>query len=242
MKELSEQDYRVIQEATNGIVRKYRLKDAALSQANPFLFALFVPMSNGESRVTEACNELFHGLGVLPKDKMLQIGECKDYCSLAVDEEGFDCIAQFNHPSAMAFKKVDEEYQFALKGIAEADAAAAEAEESEMSRLVEGIKAGRFKSKSSDGYLVLAGEFYDAIEAGAKKVEYRDFTEYNLKRTIGIKAIRFNRGYAKGAKQMRWKVKNVTLMDGEDNECDPFNMPDGFWPTAIAIHLGKRID
>ena len=26
-----------------------------------------------------------------------------------------------------------------------------------------------------------------------------------------------------------------------DNECDPFNVPEGFWPTTIAIHLGKRI-
>ena len=29
--------------------------------------------------------------------------------------------------------------------------------------------------------------------------------------------------------------------DGDDNECDPFKVPDGFWPVTIAIHLGKRI-
>ena len=244
MKELTEADYGLVQRTTNGIVRKYRLKDTALSQANPFLFSLFVPVSNGEARAAEACNELFHGLGVLPKDNVLQIGECGDYCALAVDEGGFDCIAQFNHPCAIGFKKGDEEYQFTIKGIVEADAAAAEAEAAEMLRLVSGIKAGRLKSKSSDGYLVLAGEFYDAIEAGTKKVEYRDFTEYNLKRTIGLRTVRFNRGYGsqgKPPRQMRWEVKKVALMDGENNECDPFNVPDGFWPTATAIHLGKRL-
>ena len=26
-----------------------------------------------------------------------------------------------------------------------------------------------------------------------------------------------------------------------DNEYDPFNVPEGFWPTTIAIHLGQRI-
>lgn len=113
--------------------------------------------------------------------------------------------------------------------------------ENEMHELIDGIKAGWLKSKSPDGYLVLKTEFYNAIEAGKKKVEYRDFTEYNLKRTIGLKTIRFNLGYAKDAKRMRWEVKKVVLLDDDDNECDPFNVPDDFWPTTIAIHLGKRI-
>ena len=107
--------------------------------------------------------------------------------------------------------------------------------------LVDDIKAGRLKSKSPDGYLVLKAQFYDAIEVGTKKVEYRDFTEYNLKRTIGIKTVRFNRGYVKNASQMRLEVEKIVLLDGDDNECDPFNVPDGFWPMTIAIHLGKRI-
>ena len=72
-------------------------------------------------------------------------------------------------------------------------------------------------------------------------VEYRDFTEYNLKRTIGIKTIRFNRGYVKNAPQMQWTVEKVVLLDGEGGECDPFDVPEDFCPTAIAIHLGKRI-
>lgn len=113
--------------------------------------------------------------------------------------------------------------------------------DADIRRLVDGIKAGRLKSKTPDGYLVLKGQFYDAIDSGKKTVEYRDFTEYNIKRTIGLKTIRFNRGYVKNAPQMKWEVKKIVLMDGEDQECDPFNVPNGFCPAAIAIHLGKRI-
>ncbi len=56
-----------------------------------------------------------------------------------------------------------------------------------------------------------------------------------------FKTIRFNRGYVKNAPQMRWEVEKVVFLDNEGNECDPFNVPEDFWPTTIAIHLGKRI-
>ena len=136
-------------------------------------------------------------------------------------------------------KATDPEYRFVLKNWRDWDDDAEAAEE--FRAMIDDIKAGRLKSKSPDGYLVLKANFYDAIEAGTKKIEYRDFTEYNLKRTIGIKTIRFNRGYMKGAKQMRWEVEKIALLDGEDNECDPFSVPDDFWPVTIAIHLGKRV-
>ena len=106
------------------------------------------------------------------------------------------------------------------------------------------VKAGQIKSNSTDGYLVLAGEFYDEIEAGTKTVEYRDFTKYNLKRTIGITSVRFNRGYGHPGQppaQMRWEVEKVVFQDAADNECDPMTTPDGFVPVRIAIYLGKRI-
>ncbi len=110
--------------------------------------------------------------------------------------------------------------------------------------LIAGIKSGQLQSKSADGYLVLAGEFYDKIESGEKTVEYRDFTAYNLKRTIGIKTIRFNRGYgSKGIppKQMQWDVEKVMLIDTANNEFEPLQAPADLQPTAIAVHLGKRI-
>ncbi len=40
---------------------------------------------------------------------------------------------------------------------------------------------------------------------------------------------------------MRWEVEKIVRLDDEDNECDPFNVPEDFWPATIAIHLGKRI-
>ena len=42
--------------------------------------------------------------------------------------------------------------------------------EEEIQLLIDGIKAGRLKSKTPDGYLVLKGEFYDAIASGKKKI------------------------------------------------------------------------
>lgn len=209
---------------------------------NPYLLDVMIPVSVGEAKAAKAFNELFHELGVLPEETILKLAESGDYCASCMNEDGKTYSAIFNVPFAKEFQEGDEEYQYTLKAIHERDADEAEAEdEEELLALVDGIKTGRLKSKSPDGYLVLKAQFYDAIEAGTKKIEYRDFTEYNLKRTIGIKTIRFNRGYVKGAKQMRWEVEKVVLLDGEDNECDPFNVPDGFWPVTIAIHLGKRI-
>ena len=110
--------------------------------------------------------------------------------------------------------------------------------------LIAGVKAGQIKSNSTDGYLVLAGRFYDEIEAGTKKIEYRDFTMYNLKRTIGITTIRFNRGYGHPGQppaQMRWEVEKVMFQDAANNECAPMITPDGFVPVRIAIYLGNRL-
>ena len=244
MKKLTEADFRFIHKAAGGVVRRRGLAGAEIALTNPYLFSLYVPVANGEEKVAEACNELFHELGVLPRERVLPLGECGDYCSLAYDDEGVDVIAQFNHPRAMGFEPDDEEYKYTLKGIVCAAEAAARAEEAAMKALVEGIKDGRLKAKSDDGYLVLAGQFYDAIEAGEKRIEYRDFTEYNLKRTLGIKTIRFNRGYgSKGRppKQMQWEVRKVLLLNDDGRKCDPRRVPDGFCPTTIAVCLGRRL-
>lgn len=208
---------------------------------NPCLFELKIPVSVGEKKAVKTFNELFHEMGILPSGEQLQMGEGRDYCACCMDEDGETYSAIFNHHKAMRFKEGDEEYQFTLKAIHDEQEAEAIAEEEEMLELVEGIKAGRLKSKTPDNYLMLAGVPYDEIEAGRKTVEYRDFTKYILTRTIGIKTIRFNRGTVKNAPQMKWEVKKVVLMDGDDNECDPFNVPEDFWPVTIAIHLGKRI-
>lgn len=121
-----------------------------------------------------------------------------------------------------------------------------QAEDEERARtLFDRLKAGKLRSKLEDGFLVMQGEFYDDIESGEKTVETREFTEYNLKRTIGIKTIRLQRGYGhpgKPPKKMRYEVTRVLLMDDYGHECDPFDIPKDFIPVYINLHLGKRID
>ena len=244
MRELTDKDFALVNETVMPIVERYALEDTEPGLYNPFLFALTIPVKNGEEKTIKCANEIFHALGVLPKERSLAMAEAGDYCAIFTDEDGATYTLLFNHPVAMAFKSGDEEYEFTIKGRNEIEEAEAEAEEAEMRSLVDGIKIGRLKSKTPDGYLVLAGEFYDAIEAGKKTVEYRDFTEYNIKRTIGLKTVRFNRGYGskgKPPKQMQWEVKGVVLMDGEENECDPYNVPEDFWPVTISLQLGKRV-
>ena len=113
-----------------------------------------------------------------------------------------------------------------------------------MQVIAAGIKSGAIRSKSGEGYFVLKGEYYDAIEAGRKTTEYRDLTPRNLSLSIGIKTVKFQRGYGhpgQPPKQMRYEVKSVRLMDASDRECDPYTIPPGFIATTIAIHLGKRV-
>lgn len=241
MKTLTDNEVVFARKTVEAVLARNGIEQWGGDMLNPYLFELKIPVSVGEKMAVKTFNDLFHTMGILPNGEQLQMSEGRDYCVCCADEDGETYSAIFNHPKAMKFTEEDEEYQFTLKAIHDEQEAEAEAEEAEIHELIDGIKAGRLKSKSDDGYLVLKAEFYNAIEAGKKKVEYRDFTEYNLKRTIGLKTIRFNLGYAKDAKRMRWEVKKVVLLDDEDNECDPFNVPEDFWPTTIAIHLGKRI-
>ena len=56
--------------------------------------------------------------------------------------------------------------------------------------------------------------------------------------------VKLQRGYGhpgQPPEQMRFEVKSVGLLDADDREYDPYNIPDGFIATTIAIHLGKRI-
>ena len=41
--------------------------------------------------------------------------------------------------------------------------------------------------------------------------------------------------------QMRFELASVGLLDADNQECDPYNIPDGFIATTIAIHLGRRV-
>ena len=247
---LTKKAYEFIENVVGEVIGESGIEGASLSDDgdNPFLHLVIIPIEADKRLVVRTCNELFHALRLLPPSKNLALGEFGDYCQVVCcGSSSEECyVASFNHPAVFELKASDPECRFILKNWRDLndaeEGAETEAEEAAMQELIDGIKAGRLKSKSPDGYLVLKTEFYNAIEAGKKKVEYRDFSEYNLKRIIGLKTIRFNLGYAKDAKRMRWEVKKVVLLDGDDNECNPFNVPDDFWPTTIAIHLGKRID
>lgn len=238
MKKLTKRAYELIDNVVVGVFGGSGIKGADLCDDgdNPFSFVIEIPVENDEQLVLQKCNELFQSLELLPKGRNLNMGELSDYCGIVRGEssDGGLFIATFNHPAVFEFNEHDPEMQFVLKNWREGINPL-------VKQLVAGIKAGRLKSKTPDGYLVLKAEFYDAIESGEKTIEYRDFTEYNLKRTIGLKSVRFNRGYVKNAPQMKWEVKKIVLLDDDENECDPFNVPDDFCPTAIAIHLGKRI-
>ena len=88
----------------------------------------------------------------------------------------------------------------------------------ETAQLIKDLAAGKLKSSTADGFLVLAGEFYDAIESGEKTVETREFSAYNLKRTIGLTSVRLQRGYGhpgKPPKKMRYEVTRV-MLENED--------------------------
>ena len=241
MREPTDKEASFVRETIVSVLAKSGIAQWQGDMVNPYLLDIMVPVSVGRKKAEKAFNALFHALDVLPEGETIAIGEGRDYCAAVANEGGETYSALFNVPMAKEFKEGDEEYQFTFKAINAAQEAEAEEDEAVILELIDGIKAGRLKSKTPDGYLVLKGEFYDAIESGKKKIEYRDFTEYNLKRTIDLKTIRFNRGYVKNAPQMKWEVKKVVLLDADENECDPFNVPAGFWPTTIAIHLGKRL-
>lgn len=242
MKKLTRKAKELIYQAVDDIFSRHGIKDARLCEPeeNPFMYFIVSPEVNDERGVLKASNALFHALRLLPNGRDLALDEFGDYCYIIRSDQNF--ITAFNHPAVFQLRATDPECRFILKNWnPDDDDNGGDNETAEIDMLVNGIKSGKLKSKSEDGYLVLKAEFYDAIESGKKTVEYRDFTEYNLKRTIGIKTVRFNRGYVKNAKQMRWEVKRVVLLDDTDQESDPFKVPNNFLPVAIAIYLGKRI-
>lgn len=76
----------------------------------------------------------------------------------------------------------------------------------------------------------LAFKWYDEIEAGRKRIEYRDICEYWTRRlwadgiTERIAAIKFTRGYTPVC--MTWEVTEIVRNDGEG---------------VYEIHLGRRL-
>ena len=235
-------------------VERY-MDDVEMDSLDDYLYCLEMPGGIKEDVLMEASNELFHSIGVLSEERNLALDEEIEYCAVHRNEYSGKCFVLFNHPVVMGrgdcgdTVKVFGEAQRKANAEEEAedsgdDGFAEEDDEAWMRQLAEGIKSGAIRSKSGEGYFVLKGEYYDAIEAGRKTTEYRDLTPRNLSLSIGIKTVKFQRGYGhpgKPPRQMRYEVSSVRLMDADDRECDPYAIPPGFIATTIAIHLGKRI-
>lgn len=104
------------------------------------------------------------------------------------------------------------------------------------------------KKAGDELYLTLAYEFYDAIKAGTKRTEYRDYTPNWVKKILSrpIRRVKFQRGYGgpghAAPEQMVWTVERVSLCEMETGtKGDPRNPPEGILPDAIAIDLGERV-
>ena len=104
------------------------------------------------------------------------------------------------------------------------------------------------KSAGDELFLTLAYEFYDAIKAGTKKTEYRDYTANWVKKILSnpVRTVKFQRGYGGPGRgkpeQMVWTVKKVWLYESDtDQKGDPRNPPEGILPDCIAIDLGCRV-
>lgn len=104
------------------------------------------------------------------------------------------------------------------------------------------------KKANDELYLTLAYEFYDAIKAGTKRTEYRDYTPNRVKKILShpIRTVKFQRGYGgpghAAPEQMVWTVERVSLCEAATGQKgDPLNPPEGFLPDCIAIDLGKRL-
>ena len=227
-----------------------------------YLYYARMPEGVDEKTLMTAANEFFHRICVLEEGRELTLDEETEYCTVHRNEHTGKYFVLFNHPivldadaSGLKISETAREFgetQRKLVAEEEAEEAQGEYESNDglltlaqiMKYIADGIKSGEFKSKSGEGYFVLKGEFFDAIKAGRKTTEFRDLSPRNLSKSIGIKTVKLQRGYGhpgQPPEQMRFEVKSVGLLDANDRECDPYNIPDGFIATTIAIHLGKRI-
>ena len=235
MSEKKEPDY---DEFRRVMLDKLKRNDVVLKRAtmhNPYLIMMFVAVSVGEEKCGRAFNDIFHALGLLPEELSLTVGDWSDYCGFFLDERNDAYVAILNHPDARQFKKGTEEYKMTLRGFFESSGEADRA-------CVEEIKAGRLRSENPEGRLVVAAGLYDAIKLVDGTVVYRDFNADELKRTLGITSICIISEKGDPPEQMQRAVDKVTLIDDNFTECDPDNIPEGFSPTSIAIHIGDRLE
>ena len=238
-------DWKKEDDALTKMQERHGIRDIELCGINPYCINVMVPLDYGDEKVKAFANDLFHELDLLDEKDDMDFGDSTAWCNLCKDEEvGCYCVI-FNHHDVVDSEPGDPLYQYSLEAISEVgEGGEGDGGEAWMRKLAEGIKSGAIRSKSGEGFFVLKSEFFKAIKAGTKTAEYRDITPRNLSMSIGIKTVKLQSGYGhpgQPPEQMRFEVASVGFLDADDNECDPYNIPDGFVATTIAIHLGKRI-
>lgn len=93
-------------------------------------------------------------------------------------------------------------------------------------------------------FMTLARQPFREILEGSKKIEYREYKEYWVKKLIAPRAkfVTFQNGYRPGAEQMTFAVDHIDLLDeDEETSYSPWNIPPMSTPDLIRVHLGKRM-
>ena len=226
-------------DALSKMRERYDIRDVDYELINPYCFNVMIPFEYGDEKVMAFATDLFHELELLDEDDNMDFSGSTAFCDLVKDEDMECYCVIFNHHDVLTSEPGDDLYQYTVEAMCEEGEDNEDDDATWMQEIADCIKSGEIKSKTGEGFFVLKGEYFDEIKAGRKTTEYRDFSPSNLPKSIGVKTVKLQRGYTK--EQMRYEVKSVGLLDADDRECDPFDIPKGFFATTIAIHLGNRI-
>lgn len=113
------------------------------------------------------------------------------------------------------------------------------------------VKPAKRTSQTDDGHIhtTLMYHWYDEIDKGTKRVEFREDKPYWQERLLGrkvpLKLITFSRGYT--STRMTWTVLGVHRLRIETDEktktqtFTEFPLEKHVPDTVFAIHLGERI-
>lgn len=98
-----------IASVTQTLLSRHKITTADSSQVNPFLFALIIPISCGETVAKAFANDLFHTLNILPSEETIDIAEATHYCALDVDKAKGVYLVIFNHPLIFDYPEDSQE-------------------------------------------------------------------------------------------------------------------------------------
>jgi len=247
---------KVVEEAAAEFrVKNFRL-DTNLTNIPRFLYKLVVPISNGSYQAREMFNGILHRLGLLPEGEKLDVGDVSRYCQIErcydsfyalfnqlcdVREDGSSGFILQNYRERDWFKQEKVEFESLMwyRVFDDID------HETTMEETLKDIKEGRLKAKSPQEVCILSPKMFDEFARGERSLLEYEFNLHDIKCTIGVKTMLLHQGFCNSCispRQMRFEVARTMLVDEDGNECDPFNVPDDFWPTGITVHLGQRLD